>query len=551
MSYPDPPHARPQAAKLFALLLLICVGAAAYDTYAAARLVELSSDVVHSFLAANSILHGNILLSGWLLPSDDFYFTDTIPLAMLRAIFGSHPTTLYVFTALVYVLIICVCLAASLRSLQPSHQNVLALAIVVALAGMPLPGEYRPLLTPDSHTASTLFGLVALLLLDLLAKANRIRERPAVAAAFVIVTIATVASDPFALVFAFGPALLVLLLDLATTRDRNALGLCVIVVAACVIGRLTPTAIKAAGGMATLENSSSAFVAPGQLGRTVQGLFFGLLYGAGADIFGKPVAMALATGRLIRLAGWVLGTIAIVRRFRAPARRDIDLLDRMLLMSIAVVVVACVLSEMFNDNLGVGVYLFNGGAATRYLSPILIFGAVLAARSIPAFALGLAPRRLRLSVTGSIVLLAAVLLGGHTMGMAALAGTPSWVGSNPFLQVSQWLAARNLTCGVGGYWSASMITAQTGGRVTVRAVEADPDEPLRPGFWAADAQWFHGPDKPMFVIWQPGRDNGYNVNAASVTRTFGAPTHIESVAGFQVALLPQAAAGNIRIECGK
>ena len=520
------------------LALFASCAAAALVAFSAARNIPQNSDTVQSLLAAQTILHGNLLLGGWHLARDNFFFTDTLPFAAVEGIFGRHPGALAAIPALVYALIVAACLAGSLRSWRWSRDNLISIAAITLLIGLPPFGLYLPLLVADTHGASILFSLAALILLDGIAKPGPLCHRPLRVFAFAILAVTAVASDPYAIVFAFGPALVVLGIEFLVVEDAaRPLGLLALVALCAAIGLVIPAVVARLGGFVTEPTIEGAFVPPEHLGQTVTGFFFGFLYSSGADIFGKR-ALAIGTvANAARLLAWILGGIAVLRRIRLLGRTGtVGLLDRVLLASVAIVTLACVFSRMFD--IAVQGSVWNGGPGTRYIAPVLVFAALLAARAMPDMISGLPARRFRLAATVCLAGAAGGLLVGHTRTAAELANSPPWTARNEFVAAGRWLAARHLTCGVGEYWTSSVFTALMQGKVTVRALVAPPGGRLVPFSWIADDNWYHGTSAPTFAIWRDDAPQGFNFNAQSIAATYGPPRRVEHVAGFNIAFLP-------------
>ena len=228
---------------------MVCLAASAFDVYGVARQTWQNSDSVQGFMEAQSILRGNILLNGWHLTRDNYVFTDAPFFVAYQMFFGARPEALVVVPSAIYVLIVVACLAASLRSLKLSRHNVVALATVMLLVGLPslrTPSTdplapAAPLFLSNFHAASVLFSLVALILLAVLAQAASIRNRPLVASFLGLICFLAVASDPFTVIFAFGPAVLVLLGDVALSGGaRKEIGLAALVACSSVFGMAVP-----------------------------------------------------------------------------------------------------------------------------------------------------------------------------------------------------------------------------------------------------------------------------------------------------------------------
>jgi hypothetical protein len=421
--------------------------------------------------------------------------------------------------------------------LRWSRDNFVSIATIFLLIGLPPFGIFVPLLLADFHGGSILFALVALLLLSGIAKPSPIQYRPLRVFAFAVLTIAAVSSDPFVIVFAFGPTLLVLGIEfLAADHGLEGLGLIVLVASCSMIGFFLPTAIAHFGGFVTEPTVQENFVTAEHLRKTLAGFFFGFLYSSGAYIFGKhPLDLdTLANGA--RFVGWLIGGVAVLTRIAVICRpRSDGLLDRLLLASLAAIVSACVLSRWFD--LSVPDSVLNGGAGTRFIAPALVFAAILAARAIPEMIGALPTQRSASAVTAFIVMLAGGLLIEHMRAGAPLVTSPPWTAQNEYIAVSRWLEAHHLTCGVGEYWSSSIITALTGGNVTVRPVESTPRGDLAPFKQRGDMNWYRSVGTPAFAIWREDHIAAVHVDDKTATATYGKPLHLEYIAPFTIALL--------------
>jgi len=533
---------------IFSVVVLSCLVLCGLNIYGVAKQTWQTSDSVQSFLEAQSILHRNFLLSGWRLSSDSYIFTDTPFFVIYERLFGARPEALIVVPSIIYVLIIAACLAASLRSLKPSRHNIAALATIVLLVGLPslrppsihLFSPATPILLADHHAASILFSLVALMLLAVLARAGRIRDRWGVASMLVLVWAATLASDPFTLFFAFGPAILVLLGDLVLFRHKTKQSsLVIITISASILGIIIPMLLYRLGGPAVEDTVGLRFAGPKDFIINIQAMFFGFLYSADAYIFGKELWSTETLAHLFRLSGWILGAAFILWNLpRLKRHWKGSLFDRILIASIATLTLACILSEQFAFGLASDV--FDGGEGRIYISPLIILGAVLAARAVPTVEARLPMKTLRSVARNGLVVLAAGLLILQFPRALTLARSPAWVRNNPYVEISQWLEARHLTHGIGEYWVSTIIRALTDGQVSVNAVVAGSGGRLEPYVFDTDAHFFRAGDTPMFVIWRAGDDpfNWYGVNPDTVKATYGPPVSVERLpGGFEIEIL--------------
>ncbi len=533
-------------------LLPLSLAATALAAFAAAHQARLDSDGVQSMLAALSIVRGNVLLSGWLLARDNFFFTDTLPFAAFIRLFGDRTAALAIVPAGIYALIVALCVGASLRSLRLTGGNLAALAMALLLVGLPAAGlVYAPLLIPDAHGASCLFALATLLMLAALAKSPRLRDRPVLLTAFAATVFTAVMSDPYTLVFAFLPAMAVLGVEMLAGADAwRALRLLVLLGALCLLGASGQLVMVGLGGFFTRPSINTAFIPADRLGGNVVAFVLGLLYSSGADIFGGHAFAAGTIANATRFAAWLLGAAAVTVRLRRICRTGWDgLLDRLLLAAVVLGAAACVLSNMFSfsarniyglpllEDGGSTVWI--GGYATRYVGPIMVLAALLAMRSVPDMIAALPTRRFRVAAAGVLALAAAGLAVAHTRSAAAIAAGPSWAERNEYTDAARWLRARHLTCGVGDYWNASIFTVLTHGAVTVRPLDGNLYGALHPFVWIASARWYGGTTSPGFAIWRDGDDSTlFGFDLATVSGVYGTPLRVERFGRFTVAVLP-------------
>jgi hypothetical protein len=120
------------------------------------------------------------------------------------------------------------------------------------------------------------------------------------------------------------------------------------------------------------------------------------------------------------------------------------------------------------------------------------------------------PLRLRL-----IVIPLVVLFGWYSFGLFQQADTPA--AANPFTGLEQFLEANNLSYGLGGYWESSVITVDTGGAVTIRAVSPSCMQPYE---WENKLDWYDSTTNVAnFLVLsnQPGYFTSFEVRGSALT----------------------------------
>jgi hypothetical protein len=291
--------------------------------------------------------------------------------------------------------------------------------------------------------------------------------------------------------------------------------------------------IALAGGFTTENNLSSGFIPARLLGRNVIALMSGTLrlFGVvqqGAQ--GGPRSLLLP---VMRCAAFAITGAAVFRVIlRLTGRETAPLFDRLLCAGTVSALAACVLSAQFAKGITPQNAWAGGGAATRYIMPAMLFGAVLAARQLPEMLGDLPSPRLRNALRGVLASFAVVtLFAGGSLSSAA--AQPDWIARDPPTIAAGWLARHRLVEGVGEYWSANLITAMSGDEVRVRSVVATNGK-LVPYVWVEDGRWYAR--APQFVVWQDNNQTGLGFRDVRATYAI---CRLAIVAGYRIAILSE------------
>jgi hypothetical protein len=172
-----------------------------------------------------------------------------------------------------------------------------------------------------------------------------------------------------------------------------------------------------------------------------------------------------------------------------------------------------------------------GSEGPHEIAVVAPFGAALAARMLtgPAVltrAKSVLARRAQAVAYGAGL----VVLIGYLAGLAHEAAQPAQ--PLPTASVAAWLQAHHLRYGLGGYWEASIITAETDGQVKVRAlVKAT----LAADLWQAKPAWYDpAGQQANFIVLSSTPDYVYWEPRALVTKYFGHPARTYHVGDFTV-----------------
>jgi len=459
----------------------------------------ISSDGAANALQAWDMLHGNLLLHGWLLSDVSFYTTELPQYMLIEVVRGLGPWVVNLGAAMTYTLLVL--LAALLAKGDATGREGLArclLASGIVLA--PQLSATSTLLQAPDHTGTAVALLVVWLVID------RARPHWFVPVAVCVMLAWIMTADSIVLLTGIVPLVVaagaraVRALARGAKPGRPELSLAGAAILAAMIGWAAPLLIRAAGGY-TVAPVPAQMVGIGRLPGAAQVTFRAALKIFGANVFGTHSAAELAFAVLhlagVALVAWAV-CLAVLRFFRAR-----ELLIPAFAVAIAV-------------NLGAFLVTGQSLAATREIAAVLPFGAVLAGRLLAGRLLagpGGARARLRPVL--------AVVAAGYLAALGYAAAQPSVPAMNQPL--ATWLVAHGFGHGLGGYWQAGSSTLDTGARVSVSSVVPSGGR-LVPGNWETrTADYDPARRYADFVVVQDSGTYATRWLRAAAVRTFGPP----------------------------
>jgi hypothetical protein len=465
--------------------------------------------------------HGNLLLSGWTLPSDSF-FTDKLPLmALLERFQGLTSAVEYEAAGLLGagVVLAGIWLAGGRLRGRTRAVAMLVTGALLASQTLLLPGAgggYSPagVLMPAAtdHAASLLLLLVACLAL-------RGTTRSSLWWWVVGVALATASiGDPLAAVVGGGALAGVGGLDLVFGRRegtrRDVLLICV-GVASAVAAPVTWWGIRRLGGFTAAPLLGGGYGLPPPVSSLSHNLSVGgraLLTAFGADLVDQPAGPAWGS-LLLHLCGLVLVVASLLFLLRPRRWLRLDLVSRILALGMLIDAAAYLIGQQASDL-----------TSARYLLPFLGCGAVLAGReAVP-----------RLMARWPRLWLGLVALGAAYAAVFAAGAVTAQPAPSPFRAVSSWLSKHGATDGLGTYWDANVVTVSTQGAITVRAIGTTSDS-LTPFLWHTNVAWYDPRhDHATFVLLNGGDSSDRTVIEASL----GAPSLMSTVAGTTIMVWP-------------
>lgn len=490
-----------------------------------------NSDEANILLMANDMLHGNLFLTGWHVSDVPFITTELPQMALLVGAFGLSLGTAHIAAALTYTLLVAVAmLLARGRARGPEAVARMAVALGIMLVPQPGVGIFVAIFSVG-HIGTALPVMLTWLLLD--RAGRRWWVPPAVA---VLLGWAETA-DPLVLVIAILPMLAVCLVRVITglaARERRwfEVALAAAAGAGYLIAWTGGRLLRHAGGYVQ-QPVPYVLDDPGKWLMQARTAAHGLLEIFGAYFVpGRQDALpgmaapglldqVFAFTHLVGVALALWAACAVARRY---FRRDADFVDQLLLAGIVANIAAYVPSTLAAHT----------ALNTREIAPVLPFAAVLAGRV-------LGERLLRAPLGGPRVTIRA---GGRRFGFrvitASLVVLLAWFGfglwrqttarpaPEPYPRLVSYLEHKGLKYGLGGYWQSSVITVESGGRVTVRAVTPACLQPYR---WESKAEWYDpARHHASFLLLDnvPGYFNKFSPTAAGLillNRWLGTATH--------------------------
>jgi hypothetical protein len=497
-----------------ALLGWVVSGLALYALFLhMSQSVPVNSDGASNALQAWAMLHGNLLLHGWVLSDVSFYTTELPQYMLIELAHGLTPEVVHVAAAMTYTLVVL--LAARLaKGDATGGQGLLRACIAVGIMIAPQHSEVTVLMLSPDHVGSTVPVMLAWLAID------RCRPRWYVPfVAWALLAWALVA-DQVVLLTGIAPLILVGLVvayqRVVRERRQPRSGLFGLALAAAGAGAAEAgwhglAWIRAHGGFYVFPVSNRV-VGFGHLGHNLLQTYQGVLLLFGADFMGQLPGLALAIA-LAHLAGLALAGWGVCSALRRLPRSDVAV--QLMAVAVIISVVAFALGPNAYEQL-----------SSREFVAVLPFGAALAGRILAG--------RLR---RARLVPALAGLLAVYAIGAARVAAMPASPAQNQPIAV--WLAGHRLTYGLGGYWMADSISLDSDGAVRIL--------PIKGGRWAWPYQWEDEPEwfDPArhiadFVV-LPGNGVGPPPgpgpdppSVASALATFGQPARAYFLAGYTV-----------------
>lgn len=383
-----------------------------------------NSDSVSTLLAAQDILHGNVLLKGWDLSTQSFYFTEILPYVVMFGLFGWHVSFYYIVPAMLWA--IAMLLAFRIAHLAKGNTG----CPLLVLLGTPSAFAVHLVLSPCYHVGAYVGMLLFWLMW--LQKPQCLQSKSLFGfcarwSGTVLFVALLLSSDDLV---KYTLALPVILAAIGCSFEQRApryFGLASSMVAALLLEHVIKTVLAHNGAFHVPGLWSSSFGSQSRASYNLSVLFSGFLQYFGADFFGKPITLSGSGRELFHLAcagGTVWSCFYALRK-----NRQWTLFDLSSVLAIFIMLAAFVFGELTMDE-----------QSFRYLVFPCLLSVLLVIRHVRV------PRGYGVLLGGCCILYAATILPHPVLGYAA---------ANQNFPVNRILEQMGLKQGFAPYWSAA------------------------------------------------------------------------------------------------
>ena len=480
------------------------------------QLVVKNSDDASIILEGQAMLHGNLLMHGWYLPSDSFITTE-MPLDALNSIFFTGQQILRITPALLYAATVLIATYLATRQVSDPKRRWLAAAACLALLAFPIGLLFSLVMQGPMHIGTIVATLIAWVAYDYFVKHSQQPASYWTLGLFAVVTILAIIGDPMAELLIVLPVIIVSTLMLWRTRGRSATARATLggALLALLVGIGVRQVLSMSGTF--ISTADLALAPPVNIRNNFLWLILGLYQafhinlqpGTAVDAFHIQILPNLPYVEWVLFsvlnAGFlVVCTIGFARLFRR------SLIPKDMEKSVPSVLTWAILADLL-------AYLFTyfslNVTGLRYLIPGGIYAGILCYSAI-ARAI---PERHVAKVVLAFLCVTTLAYG------VMLAQAPRI--EAPERQLITFLEGHHLTYGFGTYWVANITTLRSNDRVQVVPVTEQFGR-IYPFIWHSNAAWFQGSQLggARFVV----IDDSVSATCfqKAIVKSFGEPDHI-------------------------
>jgi hypothetical protein len=466
---------------------------------------RIDSDGANNALQAWDLLHGHLLLHGWDIGDANFYFFELPLNALTAAVFGLGNFAMHVASALTYLLVAVCAVALAVTDSRGSARAVRA-AVVVTVMAAPLLAlqSVKTLLEEPDHTGTSVFILLAFLLIDLSARPER-RLRTAISAPLLCLILCAGEFSDLTVRYVAVPAIVLVCgcraLAARRLRSPDAAFVAAAVVSVPLVAALSAVFTHLGGFVADAPRSQLAPVHLWPHQAIVTWGNLRLLFGGVSAPGTRLGGLGTAFGMLCLIAS-LAGLAWVAWRWRRASRAE-------LMLGVAIVV-------NFGLNLVSNLVHVDN---PHEIAAVLPCGAVLAARLVPG------------RIANSMAAFAAIAVAGLAAVIPLACAAVAPLDQPKTAPLTAWLEAHGLAYGLAGYWDSSAAALQSGDKVQIRTFNLS--KPVTRSYYEVSNSWYDPTQHDAtFIVADPGPGRNYPV--APIERAFGKPAGTYPVANFIV-----------------
>ena len=473
---------------------------------------RIDSDGANSALQGWDLIHGHLLLHGWLFGDATFYSFELPVNGVAELIFGLGPLAVHVASALVYFIVAALAVALAVAG-STGLARVARGAVAVTVLAVPLLTLVMVwvLVEEPDHPGTAAFLLLPALLMD------QFRDRRFTPPLVGLLLCAGQLGDATVLYVGVPAVTLTSLYRaLAARKLRSADAAIMVAAIASVPLALAIRALEVHFGGYLMVTPNARTAPLGQWPQHAPVIWLVLRH-----LFGAVPEPDTTLGSV---GAWI-GLLCLVAAIAGLARvawtwRRASAAEQVLALVIVI-------------NLGAYLAGHPGADGAHEIPVVLPSGAVLAARLVPPEIAGRA-RGFAAAVPAALLALVPLSAAATRPPVGpALGPAPGDTLNAPAGPLTRWLEAHSYTYGLSYYWSSSVVSLQSGGKVDIRAITLTtaspaPGAPLqvRAPYWEANALWYDPAlhDATFVVAYRTGL---YSV--ATFEKAFGKPAAIYPV----------------------
>ncbi|NNM85637.1 MAG: hypothetical protein HKL96_07775 [Phycisphaerales bacterium] len=491
-----------------------------------------TSDSAVVLLEAQDMLHGNLLLHGWYLPSANVLTLNAPLYVLAEAFWGLQPWLMQLVPEMVFLGLLVVGLLTSFKN-KPLAARWVATAYFLPIVGLQSVGRIVPwLLSGPNHTMTVAFCLAVLLIVDSTQSPPGMRRpnRPLAWLAVVLLVFLSVFGDPLALVILVLPVIAYAFNEFVGSQASRGIRWALTgILTGAAVAWVARSCLRHVGGFVCAQTLEASFIRLRETPASFMLTLAGLLKLFGARIAGLPLNL-VNLFLLARVVALLVAVVAVVGTLvRWLRQKPVNRLDVFLSLSATMTVAATFLSEQG---------LNSGVSQVHYLVPAFVCLVIVAARSLGDWFLS------GRTAARWIVILCVVLF---ISSRGLIAGWFRWEQeASSTTMLAHWLEQHHLHQGFGVYWDSHIITVETRQAVIVRPLA---DSLVAVRNWLSKKSWYDTRrHRYTFVIYDrrdptafpvPGRVyplTKYGYLPPQISGAFGPPAHVYSMLHYEIAV---------------